>query len=184
MNKQEIRKIYAQKRQILAKNWQKSSLMPLLLNHFGKEIWQDKIIASFIPFRSEFDLSLTDADLRQYHAKIAYPRVVADNQPLNFHLFNENDELIIEKFGTKAPAPYYPLVNPDILFVPLLAYSPQKYRLGYGGGFYDRTIQKLRAIKKILTIGVAFDGQLCEELPIENHDEPLDFIITENYIVN
>ena len=88
MNKQEIRKIYAQKRQVLAQNWQKSSLMPLLLAKFGKEIWQDKIIASFLAFRSEFDLSLTDAELRKYQAKIAYPRVIADNHPLDFHLFN------------------------------------------------------------------------------------------------
>ena len=104
--------------------------------------------------------------------------------PLIFIYLIHGDELIIEKFGTKAPAPSLPLVNPDIFLVPLLAYSPQKYRLGYGGGFYDRTIEKYRKMKNIITIGVAFDGQLCEDLPVDSHDEALDFIMTEKYILD
>ena len=71
---------------------------------------------------------------------------------------------------------------PDILLVPLLAFDKQKFRLGYGGGYYDRYIQKILNIKKILTIGVAFSFQEVLKLPINKHDKKLDFIFTENYI--
>ena len=63
-----------------------------------------------------------------------------------------------------------------------MAFNKQKYRLGYGGGYYDRYIQKIKRIKKILTIGMAFSFQKVKTLPINEYDKKLDFIFTENYI--
>ena len=73
-------------------------------------------------------------------------------------------------------------VYPDILLVPLVAFNKYKFRLGYGGGYYDRYIQKMKKIKKIFTIGMAFSFQEVASLPITEHDKKLDFIFTEDCI--
>ena len=64
----------------------------------------------------------------------------------------------------------------------MVAFNKYKFRLGYGGGYYDRYIQKIKKIKKTLTIGVAFSFQEVRKLPINEHDKKLDYIFTENYI--
>ena len=73
-------------------------------------------------------------------------------------------------------------IYPDILLVPLVAFNKNKFRLGYGGGYYDRYIEKINKIKKILTIGMAFSFQEVKILPVNQYDKKLDFIFTENYI--
>ena len=100
---------------------------------------------------------------------------------MNFYEWSFNDPLQIGKMGI--PEPYkLKKVYPDILFVPLIAFDEYKYRLGYGGGYYDRYIQKIIKIKKILTVGMAFSFQKVNKLPVDAHDKKLDFILTENYI--
>ena len=74
------------------------------------------------------------------------------------------------------------IIYPDIILVPLVAFDKYKFRLGYGGGYYDRYIRKIKKIKKILTIGMAFSFQKVKKLPVNTYDEKLDFILTENYI--
>jgi 5-formyltetrahydrofolate cyclo-ligase len=66
-----------------------------------------------------------------------------------------------------------------VLLVPLMAFDRQGFRLGYGGGFYDRTLEKLRAKKKVIAIGVAYAAQEIEQVPHDAHDQPLDFVMTE-----
>jgi len=68
---------------------------------------------------------------------------------------------------------------PDVLLVPMLAFDREGFRLGYGGGFYDRTLEKLRAVKKIVAIGVAYHAQMMDEVPRGPHDAPLDYVMTE-----
>ena len=72
-----------------------------------------------------------------------------------------------------------PEVLPDVLLVPLLAFDSRGYRLGYGGGFYDRTLEKLRALKKVTAVGVAYQAQMTDEVPLGEHDAPLDYVMTE-----
>ena len=72
-----------------------------------------------------------------------------------------------------------PQLEPDILLVPLVAFDPRGYRLGMGGGFYDRTIAALKASKSIVTIGLAYTAQAVDELPVDQFDQCLDWIITE-----
>lgn len=73
-------------------------------------------------------------------------------------------------------------VDPDVLIVPLLAFDRHGFRLGYGGGFYDRTLEGLRARKSILAIGFAYESQEMDEVPIEPTDQPLDLIVTEREV--
>ena len=70
-------------------------------------------------------------------------------------------------------------VFPDVLLVPMLAFDRRGFRLGYGGGFYDRTLEKLRRLKKVVAIGVAYHAQMVDEVPVGPHDAPLDYVMTE-----
>ena len=72
-----------------------------------------------------------------------------------------------------------PEVLPDVLLVPMLAFDRKGFRLGYGGGFYDRTLAKLRAVKPVIAIGVAYHAQIVDEVPRDAFDAPLDYVMTE-----
>jgi 5-formyltetrahydrofolate cyclo-ligase len=82
------------------------------------------------------------------------------------------------------PAPESPEVEPDLMFVPLAAFDRLGARIGFGAGFYDRTLASLRAKRPIHAVGVAFSTSEVESVPAEPHDEPLDFILTENELID
>ena len=90
--------------------------------------------------------------------------------------------MLINKYGIPEPDTTNK-VYPDILFVPLVAFDNKLNRLGYGGGFYDRYIEKIDKIKKTTKIGLAFSYQKIKSIPIDQYDKKLDFIITEKEIV-
>ena len=106
---------------------------------------------------------------------VAFPRVAAKDQPLDFHRVPDDGVLAPGAFGIHEPLPTWPRVAPDVLLVPLLAFDTSGHRLGYGGGFYDRTLEKL----DIPAIGIAYAGQEVASLPAEVHDRRLDMILTE-----
>ena len=97
---------------------------------------------------------------------------------MEFYKWNKNDPLLINKYGIPEPKTVK-RVYPDILFVPLVAFDIELNRLGYGGGFYDRYIQKISNIKKILKVGLAYSFQKLKTIPTDKHDKKLDIIITE-----
>ena len=99
-----------------------------------------------------------------------------------FFLWNTKDPLISNKYGIPEPI-RSKIVYPDILIVPILGFDKQKFRLGYGGGFYDRYLNKLNKKKKFLSIGIAFSFQKIKNIPIDKHDQKLDIIITERSII-
>ena len=100
---------------------------------------------------------------------------------MDFYEWSFNDPLNIGNMGI--PEPYKnKKIYPDLLIIPLVAFDKFKYRLGYGGGFYDRYIQKIKKIKKIATVGLAFSFQEVKDLPKNKYDKKLDFILTENNI--
>ena len=87
--------------------------------------------------------------------------------------------MVEETFGTRAPMPDAPEMEPDLLIVPMLAFDRSGFRLGYGGGFYDRTLERLRSMKPVTAVGVAFAGQEVAYVPHDDLDQPLDWIVTE-----
>ena len=108
--------------------------------------------------------------------------VTDSNNQMNFFSWRTNDVLFINKYGILEPAETQAKV-PDVMLVPLLAFDKNKYRLGYGNGFYDRYLNKyLKQFKNILTVGVAFSFQRHHKLPINQNDFKLNFIITEKGI--
>ena len=108
---------------------------------------------------------------------LALPVVVAKKSPLHFREWREGDALVVHPFGMHEPGPHARTVTPDVLLIPLLAFDAQGTRLGYGGGFYDRTLASLAAKR---AIGIAYAGQEVAELPCHDHDHPLDSVVTEN----
>ena len=101
---------------------------------------------------------------------------------MNFYKWSKGDPLKINKFGIPEPVSTR-IIYPDILLVPLVAYDSNLNRLGYGGGFYDRYIEKIEKIKKVIKIGLAFSFQKISSIPINQYDKRLDSIVTEKEIL-
>lgn len=137
------------------------------------------IVSGFLPIGSEIDPRPAMELLRDRGHQICLPCVVGADRPLVFRLWAPDDPLVVESFGTRAPDSSAQVVKPDALLVPLLAFDASGFRLGYGGGFYDRSLEQLRREKSVTAIGIAFSGQKTETVPRAAHDQPLDWIVTE-----
>ena len=140
-----------------------------------------KSIGGYYPSNYEIDdLDILDL-LEKKNFKVSLPIIKKDNQ-MNFYSWSRNDPLKINKFGIPEPVSSK-IFYPDILLVPLVAYDSSLNRLGYGGGYYDRYIEKIEKIKKVTKIGLAFSFQKISSIPINQYDKKLDFIATENEIL-
>jgi 5-formyltetrahydrofolate cyclo-ligase len=126
------------------------------------------------------DLNILDF-LEKKNFKVSLPVIKKENQ-MNFYKWSKKDPLKINKFGIPEPVSSK-IIYPDILLVPLVAYDSNLNRLGYGGGFYDRYIEKIEKIKKVIKIGLAFSFQKISSIPIDQYDKRLDFIVTEKEIL-
>jgi len=140
-----------------------------------------KKIGGYYPSNYEIDdLEILEV-LKKQNFKISLPVVKKDNQ-MNFYSWSKNDPLKINKFGIPEPV-LSKIFYPDILLVPLVGYDNNLNRLGYGGGFYDRYIEKIDKIKKVSKIGLAFSYQKIKSVPINQYDKKLDFVVTEKEII-
>ncbi len=133
-------------------------------------------LAGYMPMRSE----INPLPAMQAHVgAVCVPVIMAPATPLRFAAYHEGADMVAGDFGALIPA-RLTYLTPSVLIVPLLAYDARGYRLGYGGGFYDRTLQGLRAGGDITAIGFAFAGQEAREVPIDATDQRLDMMVTEN----
>ena len=140
-----------------------------------------KNFGGYYPSNYEIDdLAILDL-LEKKNFKVSLPIIKKDNQ-MNFYRWSRSDPLRVNKFGIPEPVSSK-IFYPDILLVPLVAYDNHLNRLGYGGGYYDRYIEKLEKTKKIIKIGLAFSFQKISSIPINQHDKRLDFIITEKEVL-
>ena len=137
-------------------------------------------LAGFMPINTEIDPLASMAEASE-HGMVGIPVIEATATPLKFSQWAPDTELVVGAFGAKIPAQIDWMV-PEILIVPLVAWDPKGGRLGYGGGFYDRTLEELRAHGPILAIGFAFNAQMARDLPLETTDQPLDMIVTEDAV--
>jgi 5-formyltetrahydrofolate cyclo-ligase len=148
--------------------------------HFSKLALPERAtIAGYLPTRTEADPTPLLEELRLRGWSVALPRVTGKDQALAFHLWQSRAVPVRGAFQLLEPAADWPLTIPEFVLVPLLAYDRDGYRLGYGGGFYDRTLRTLRAQGPVTAIGIGYSGQEMD-LPHDPHDEPLDAIVTEN----
>lgn len=151
-------------------------LSELLAGHRGVPL------AGYLPIRSEIDPRPAMAEASAY-GPVAVPVIEAAGQPLRFALWEPEMSLVPGPFGAMVPeAPEF--VTPEILIVPLVAFTRAGARLGYGGGFYDRTLAGLRGQGAALAIGFAYGAQEAETLPLDPFDQPLDLIVTETEVIS
>ena len=149
----------------------------LILNILKKKRIYGKIIGGYYPYNYEIDILQILKKFEQKKFIITLPKIKKNSQ-MNFFQWSTNDPLAINKFGI--PEPISGMAKyPDVLLVPLVAFDKNFNRIGYGGGFYDRYIKKIRKRKNVLTIGFAYSFQKIKKIPTNNYDISLDFIITD-----
>jgi 5-formyltetrahydrofolate cyclo-ligase len=136
-------------------------------------------IALYYPSNYEINILKIVNSLKRHNTKFLLPKIY-DSSLLKFFEWNESDVLIVNKFGIPEPSDKQKCYSPDIILVPLLAFDNSKNRLGYGKGFYDRYLNRLKKLnKKIEAIGIAFSFQKYKKLPLSNYDFQLNNIFTE-----
>jgi len=133
------------------------------------------VLSGFMPIRTEIDPLPVMAD---WDAPVGVPVVVGAGQALEFHRWTPGCGMVSGPFGAVVPR-MAEIVVPEVLIVPLLAFDAAGNRLGYGGGFYDRTLEGLRALHPTVAIGYAYSAQEAQDLPLELTDQPLDAMVTE-----
>ena len=136
-------------------------------------------VSGFIPYKSEIDTVPLLARLSREGWRTCLPVVIGADQPLLFRAWTPGEALAPGVWDIPIPPETAAEVLPDVLLVPMLAFDRQGYRLGYGGGFYDRTLEKLRAFRRVWAVGVAYAAQEVEAVPRGDHDAPLDYVMTE-----
>ena len=140
-----------------------------------------KNIGGYYPLNFEIDSLEILYLLEKKNYNISLPKIEKKNQ-MNFLQWSSNEPLKINKYGIPQPISAK-IVFPDILLIPLVAYDKNLNRLGYGGGFYDRYINKIEKRKKVIKIGLAFSYQKVKIIPINQYDKKLDYVITEKQIL-
>ena len=184
--KADCRKAAAKCRDKAAREMPEAALQ--LAGHAGlvKQHFNLNVIAGYWPIKTELDCRPLMAALSEHkqsvmtgNINLALPVITAAHAPLRFHLWEQTDILEKGPYQTCQPCADRPEVDPDLILVPLLAFDKTYHRLGYGGGFYDRTLASLAEKgHRFSAIGVAYDTQYLQEIPIGPFDRALDGIIT------
>ena len=139
-------------------------------------------LAGYMPIRTEID-PVPAMEEACAHGVVGVPVIIGEGKPLRFARWEPDMPMTDGPFGARIPTePDF--FEPELLIVPLVAFDGKGGRLGYGGGFYDRTLQKLRAKRATLAVGFAYDAQEMPELPLESTDQPLDLMVTEKRVID
>jgi 5-formyltetrahydrofolate cyclo-ligase len=142
-------------------------------------VLKPRVIAGYVPIRSECDPSAILERARASGIAVALPAVV-DRKSIAFRLHEAGAALAPSGFGTMAPGADAPSADPDLILVPLVGFDRRGHRLGYGRGYYDRAIASARAKgRRVPLVGLAFSVQEVEAIPAEAHDVRLDWVVTE-----
>ncbi|MEM9029771.1 MAG: 5-formyltetrahydrofolate cyclo-ligase [Pseudomonadota bacterium] len=139
------------------------------------------IVAAYMAIGDEIDAVAVAADAFA-QAQLGLPRMHGRGQPLTFHAWSPSDPLAQAKWGILEPLASAPVVQPTVVLVPLLAFDRSGFRLGYGGGFYDRTLAGMRSATPPISIGLAFDELEVDAVPRERYDQRLDYVATPTIV--
>ncbi len=141
------------------------------------------VVAGYSTMRDEADAGPLLAALASRGHALCLPVVEAPAAALGFRQWAPGDALVPGYQGIGEPAAGAAVAHPDVVLVPLLAFDRGGHRLGYGGGFYDRTLARLREAGSVLAIGIAFSAQQVDRLPGADHDQRLDAVLTEQGVI-
>lgn len=184
VDKKALRKDMISKRKSLSKSEVDEKSVAILEQLKSLNLADDKNnIMLYMDFRNEVATQPFIDYLGNMGKKIYIPRVNKDTNELDIYLISSKDDLILSDFGILEPNPDNDTCDPkiiDLILSPGVAFTEECYRLGYGGGFYDKFLTRTRP--DVITAALAFDLQMVEELPLEPHDQQLDYVITESKI--
>ncbi len=148
------------------------------------EVTPGTVVSGFSPLKSEISPLPLLRRLADAGASLALPVVVGRGKPLIMRAWSFGAPLVAGVWGIREPSTDAPEVFPDILVVPLLAFDRRGHRIGYGAGYYDMTIARLRAMKPVTAIGVAFATQEIPAVPATPRDARLDLVLTEREAID
>jgi 5-formyltetrahydrofolate cyclo-ligase len=138
----------------------------------------DSVVSGFAAIRDEINPAPIMTWLQAEGFRLALPVMQGKGKPLLMRSWSPGDAMAPAMWGIAEPTEDKPVLEPDVVLVPLLAFDSRGYRLGYGGGFYDRTLSRLRKLKRIVAVGLAYDEQKVDVVPAESYDEKLDWVLT------
>jgi 5-formyltetrahydrofolate cyclo-ligase len=141
-------------------------------------------ISLYHPMKDELDTKPLAAALIERGFRIALPVTPKKRGPLTFRAFRDGDPLSPDRYGVMTPSDAAPEVRPTIVVTPLLAFTRDGKRLGYGGGYYDRTLAAMREAGDVLAVGFAFGAQEVEKMPFSDRDQRIDMIVTEREAID
>ena len=182
--KKNLRKILTEKRNLIKKNTIKEFNLEAF-NQLIKCIDFDKVegVASFMSIRSEISTNHLNKKIIEMKKTLAFPVIEKNSEELIFKKLNSDKSLKLGKFNIPEPTIDNIAIIPQLFFVPCLGFDLNGYRIGYGGGFYDKTFAKLKKLNLVFyAVGFAFDKQKQNKLPIEQYDYKLDFVLTEKQL--
>jgi 5-formyltetrahydrofolate cyclo-ligase len=142
------------------------------------------IVSGFSPMKTEINPLPLMRKAAHLGARLALPAIAGRGKPLNMRAYAFGDALARGQWGIREPKSDAPEVAPDILIVPLAAFDRTGHRIGYGAGYYDMTINALRARKKVIAMGIAFAAQEIASVPATERDARLDFVLTEREVID
>ena len=151
---------------------------------FPLAIMPGTIVSGFMPLKTEINPLPLLRKLAEQGAQLALPAIDGRGKPLIMRAFAFGDEFATGQWGIREPKREAPELAPDILLVPLLAFDRTGHRIGYGAGYYDMTIAKLRAMKPVVAVGIGFAAQEIGQVPVTPRDARLDLVLTEREIID
>ena len=169
------------KKYLTVKNFNFNLIFKLIRKHFkGKKI----TIAGYYPSNYEVNILKFLEEASKKNFKITLPVIKSSNK-MSFQSWVFKEPLYVNQFGILEPRNSKKKIIPDLIMVPLVAFDNSLNRIGYGKGYYDRSLRKISKIKKnVISLGIAYSFQRCKKIPVNNHDFKLNYVFTEKGIIN
>jgi len=182
IEKNNQRKLAAKKRLLIHQSFRNRFVDFNKLLQKNKWFQEGKIIASFLSIKTEISTNSLNQLIWRLNKTLCLPVIKHNSDLLSFHRYKKTDRLITGRFNVMEPNSNYECI-PDVIFVPCLAFDLFGYRLGYGGGYYDKTLAYFNSLKQSFTVvGLAYDNQQVDEVIHDDLDQKLNYILTEKQL--
>ena len=182
--KESLRNATLARRDVMPAEARQHAAEAIAARPFPVAITPGMTVSGFMPLKSEINPLPLMKMLAGAGARLALPAIAGRGKPLIMRAYAFGDEFARGQWGIREPKPEQPEVFPDVLLVPLACFDRAGQRIGYGAGYYDMTIHRLRTMKKVVAVGVAFALQEIARVPATDRDERLDLVLTENEIID
>ena len=182
--KTELRKTALARRDALPAARRQAAAETIAARPFPIPIKPGVIVSGFSPLKTEINPLPLMRRLAEAGARLALPVVAGRGKPLIMRSYAFGQALNEGVWGIREPKNDAPEVDPDILIVPLAAFDRRGHRIGYGAGYYDMTINRLRSLKPVVAVGIAYAAQEVDEVPVTPRDERLDLVLTERDVID